>query len=140
MKPPIRYFKKLYNIYEGALIGEIYRAENNFNKRNIPDHYFIVYALDDSTQLIFKGIMLTSSYKEEYNNIKIPDEYFKLNSEKGDKYEFPTMDTLLTEHKRIKYNEWAPFYQVGELTNEGFAFVKNIVDKLDATEFEFNKK
>lgn len=84
--------------------------------------------------------MLTSSEKVEYNNIAIPQEYFKLNSEKGNKYEFPIKDTLLTKHKRIKYNEWAPFYQVGELTDEGLAFVKTIIDDLDATEFEYNKK
>ena len=140
MKPKIAYFKKLDNIYEGALVGEIYRAENNLNKGNIQDHYFMVYGLDDPSQLTFKGIMLTSSSKLEYNNIKVPQNYFKLSSENGNKYEFPTNPTLLTQHKRIKYNEWAPFYQVGELTDEGLAFIKNIVDKLDATEFEFNKK
>lgn len=45
MEPQIRYFKKLNNIYEGAMIGEIYRAQNNFNIKNISDHYLLFMPL-----------------------------------------------------------------------------------------------
>lgn len=140
MKTKIRPHKTLDNIYKGAKEGEIYRADNNFNENGIIDHYMVILSLEDPSETTFIGVMLTSSKKVEYANIEIPMEYFKTENENGKKYAFPIKTTLLTQHKRIKYNNWAPFHLVGELTNDGLKFIQSIVSGLEPSEFEYNKK
>lgn len=138
MKPKIKITKEFSNPYKGAIVGEIYRAKNNKNLHGISDHYMVITSLEDPERITFEGVMLTSSTR--YGNIPIPTKYFLGADSPGTSYDFPVKTTFMTKHKRVKFVDWAPFYLVGKLTDEGLAYVNSKIEGLEPTKFSKNFK
>jgi len=103
--------------------GEIF-----FGRRDSKAKHPIVY-LQKHDQNFFVGDMLTKSNNYP-NNILMEEKYFKKEDPEGKRYKLSFNNTHLVKAKLMKRKEWKPFKKVGELTDEGIAFVEyEIIDK-----------
>jgi len=122
---------------EEAKLGQILWAGRNYNKKRITVHPFVVVDNHINDKYIY-GAMLTSS--KEYNNIPIAKEYFKEKHASGEKYNFPDADkeTLFLPRKFVKFQDWAPFYLIGEVSIEGLKIIKDVIGDMEPEIYSWN--
>lgn len=137
LKPKYKHFLELDSLQK-VKIGQIFWAGRNYNRRNKSSHCFVVIDNGETEGYLY-GTMLSS--RKDYNYIPIEIKHFKENYSKGKKFEYPCRDreTLFVPKKLIKYEEWAPFYLVGELTLEGLEMIKGVIENMDPEVWRWNK-
>jgi hypothetical protein len=102
------------------------KGEILYGRKNSDAIHPIVY-LQDHDGSLFIGAMLTSAANYP-DNILMKVEHFKVNDDKGLKYELYFNNTHIVKAKLLKRNEWQPFRKVGELTAEGIKFVETNIN------------
>ena len=130
---------KYYDEYESLVEtkpGQILWAGRNYNRRNKTSHLFVVINNPVNEGYLY-GAMLSSS--KDYNYKPIENKYFKENHSNSEKFEYPDRDTLFVPKKLIKFEEWAPFYLVGELTAEGLKIIKGAIENMKPEVWRWNK-
>lgn len=117
--------------------GQILWAGRNFNKGGKTSHCFVVISGEENEGFIY-GAMLSSSEKFDY--LPLENKFFKENHSNGGKFEFPRKPTLFAPRKYIKFEDWAPFFLIGELTDAGIKTVKDVISNLDPEICWWNKE
>lgn len=95
--------------------------------------HFIVY-FEGYSDENFIGGMITHS--ELYGNVKMEDEHFEKENEKGEKYKVTYDNSYLVNAKLMKPEIWGPFEKVGCLTENGKTFLENTIGELKSESFE----
>jgi len=127
LEPKYKYFLELGSL-EGAKAGQIFWAGRNYNRRNRTSHYFAVIDNPETEGYLY-GAMLSSSI--DYDYVSLEAKYFREIYTNGEKFEYPNKATLFAPKKYIKFDEWAPFYLVGELTEEGTEVIKGMIGNME---------
>lgn len=110
------------------------------NNRNIKgrSHYIIYLGIAANQEDLFLGAMLTHS---EYGgeNIELEESHFISNDEHGERFEVSYDHSFISSDLYHKKKSWAPFFKVGQLSEEGLQFVlENLDDKIPGF-FRFNQ-
>lgn len=123
LKPKYKYYGLFENL-EKAEVGQIFWAGRNYNKGGKTAHAFVVVDNDQDDGNVY-GAMLSSS--KDYNYILINNRHFKQAHHSGEKYKYPTKETLFVPKKFVKFQEWAPFFLIGEITDEGLEMIRDVI-------------
>jgi hypothetical protein len=116
--------------------GEIYKLKREFRAYYSPKCYKHPFIYWKEKHADYTGIMLTTSENPEYKNIELKEEYFLEDyiigfgkSELNPKSYVAPLYLL----KDVKYEH---LELVGELSDEGKAFIKSIVGGLEYTDWK----
>jgi len=113
-------------------LGDVIQGKGKLAKHPI---LFIQDTDDDS----FEGCMLTRSPLWE-GNLPLEREFIKEFDEEGNRFEFQFRNTHVVQARLEKKKDWAPFWKVGELTEEGIEFVMTVINGLEPQQWEDYKK
>lgn len=124
---------KLINLHKGILkkdymernIGDILEATNR--SRETGFHYIIFYEGYDDNEFI--GGVMTSTDKYPVN-ILMNSSHFIEKDEAENDFKITFKNTKLVPAKLFKPEEWGPYEKVGQLTDEGIAFVDQHIRNL----------
>lgn len=118
--------------------GEIYKLKGEFRHNYSPGCYKHPFIYWEDKCADYTGIMLTTSDNPVYENIELKEKHFKPDfkirygkSEKKSKSYIAPLYLL----KDVKYEH---LKKVGELSDEGKAFITSIVDKLKYTDWKLH--
>jgi hypothetical protein len=103
------------------------------NGKTVRAHYIVFY--DHLDGLDFQGTMITST---DYNNQNIPlqEEHFFDKNTTGEAYLVTYKNSYLVNAKLHKFHQMGEFIFVGLLTDEGIAFLEEIIDDLELVTWE----
>lgn len=135
LEPKYKYYLKIENL-EDSKQGQIFWAGSNFNKGGRTSHCFAVISSVEKQGYVY-GAMLSSS--DKYGYIPLANSCLKENYSSIEKFEYPNRKTFFAPKKFVKFEEWAPFYLVGELTEEGLEIIKNEIGDLNPQICRWNK-
>lgn len=112
-------------------IGDILEASDR--SREAGFHYIIFY--DGYSDNEFMAGVLTSTDKYPVN-ILMNLNHFLQKDENGNDFKVTFKNSKLVPAKLYKPENWGPFEKVGQLTEDGIAFVKEHVSHLEAEFWE----
>jgi len=109
----------------------------SFNKGDIlrgkDTNHPIIFLQKKDTDF-FYGCIITHSNSKQYSiNIPLEAQHFKVNDEKGVKYEIQYEQSHIVKLELLKNVEWGPFEVKGKLTTSGIYFVENQLKDLRPT-------
>ncbi|TCD12972.1 hypothetical protein EZ449_02695 [Pedobacter frigidisoli] len=105
--------------------GNILWSDNNLNKSGRRAHYMVFIKPHDAHY--FVGAMIT--HAKGFNNIELEENHFEKSDANGKNYKVYFDRSLIVGNPLFKSLEWRPFEKVGQLTEEGIAFVENEILK-----------
>ncbi|WP_432672126.1 hypothetical protein [Flavobacterium sp. SM2513] len=111
--------------------GDILEAADRTREAGF--HYIIFY--DGYTDDEFIAGVLTSTDKYPVN-IKMNETHFLDNDENGNDFKVTFKNSKLVPAKLYKPENWGPFNKVGQLTENGIAFVQEYIGHLEAEFWE----
>jgi hypothetical protein len=112
-------------------IGDILEA--NDRTREAGYHYIIFY--NGHTDDEFEAGILTST--EKYSvNIPMNESHFINTDKNGDYFKVTYKNSKLVPAKLYKPENWGPFEKVGQLSEDGIAFVEEHIGHLEAEFWE----
>lgn len=120
--------------------GNIYKLKPSYKNKYDPrfyNHPFIFWEDNDSG---YKGIMLTTSEKGKYENILLDKSHFDLDS--GFTFGKPPMkpNSLIAPLFLQKEVKEEHLNCLGKLSEKGIDFIKDIIPKLEETDWGTYKK
>lgn len=104
--------------------GDILKSTHN----KLREGYHPIIYLGARSSKDFYGGMITREPGK--GNLKMSEEHFILNNEKGIEYEIIFDESHLVPSLLIKFEKWGSFRKEGKLSSSGIAFVDQIIREL----------
>jgi hypothetical protein len=109
-------------------VTKIYRSVARDHPNRTGAYHPFVF-IDNHDEDYFIGAMLTSDNKIERKNYPLDKKYFVKNPR-------PEKESYFVPNELVKKYEWEPFEEIGQLTNDGIAFVKSKLANTRPISFE----
>lgn len=107
--------------------GDILWSDNNLNRSGRSAHH-MVYIKPHNVHY-FIGAMIT--HAKGFNNIQLEEKHFEKYDANGKVYKVYFDKSLIVGNPLYKNLDWRPFEKVGQLSEEGIAFVEHEILKFD---------
>ena len=127
--------------------GEIYKLKKELRDNNgaYANSYIHSFVFWEDEYADYRGIMLTTSGNEKYNNIQMKKEHFEEYDCKGEPYTViygkssKNPNSYIAPLYLLKDVEYEYLDKVGQLTCSGIEFINNHIRKLEYTDWRSYK-